>query len=65
MSALTDLTIASACAGLEGREFSARELTEAHIAAAEAARELNHAGVRNLRPGAGARGRGGQAPGSG
>ena len=41
MSALTDLTIASACAGLEGREFSARELTEAHIAAAEAARELN------------------------
>jgi len=41
MSALTDLTITSARAGLDAREFSARELTEAHIAAAEAARELN------------------------
>ena len=41
MSALTDLTIAAARAGLNAREFSARELTEAHIQAAEAARELN------------------------
>ncbi|MEC9454148.1 MAG: Asp-tRNA(Asn)/Glu-tRNA(Gln) amidotransferase subunit GatA [Pseudomonadota bacterium] len=41
MSALTDLTIAAARAGLEACEFSARELTEAHIQAAEAARELN------------------------
>ena len=41
MSALTDLTIAAARDGLEAREFSARELTEAHIQAAEAARELN------------------------
>ena len=41
MSALTDLTIAAARAGLDAREFSARELTEAHIQAAEAARELN------------------------
>ncbi|MFP6689846.1 MAG: Asp-tRNA(Asn)/Glu-tRNA(Gln) amidotransferase subunit GatA [Alphaproteobacteria bacterium] len=41
MSALTDLTIAAARAGLEAREFSARELTEAHIQAAEAVRELN------------------------
>ena len=41
MSVLTDLTIAAARAGLEAREFSARDLTDAHIAAAEAARELN------------------------
>ena len=41
MSALTDLTIAAARAGLDAREFSARELTEAHIQAAEAARKLN------------------------
>ncbi len=41
MSVLTDLTIAAACAGLEARAFSARELTDAHIAAAEDARELN------------------------
>ncbi len=41
MSALTDLTIASARAGLDKGEFSARELTEAHIAACETARELN------------------------
>jgi len=41
MSVLTDLTIAAARAGLDAREFSARELTDAHIAAAEAARELN------------------------
>ena len=41
MSTLTDLTIAGARAGLEKGEFSARELTDAHIAAAEGARELN------------------------
>ncbi|MBT3628858.1 MAG: Asp-tRNA(Asn)/Glu-tRNA(Gln) amidotransferase subunit GatA [Rhodospirillaceae bacterium] len=41
MSALTDLTIAGARAALEKRECSARELAEAHIAAAEAARHLN------------------------
>ena len=41
MAALTDLTIAEARAGLEARQFSARELTEAHIAAMERARPLN------------------------
>ena len=41
MSALIDMTIASARAGLDARDFSARELTDAHIQAAEAARELN------------------------
>jgi aspartyl-tRNA(Asn)/glutamyl-tRNA(Gln) amidotransferase subunit A len=41
MSGLTDLTIAGARAGLDAREFSARELTDAHVEAAEAARELN------------------------
>ena len=41
MSALTRLTIAEACAGLAAREFSARELTDAHIAAVEGARDLN------------------------
>ncbi len=41
MSVLTDLTITAARAGLDMREFSARDLTNAHIAAAEAARELN------------------------
>jgi aspartyl-tRNA(Asn)/glutamyl-tRNA(Gln) amidotransferase subunit A len=40
-SALTDLTLAEACAGLAVRQFSARELTEAYIAAMEAARPLN------------------------
>ncbi len=38
---LTDLTIAAMQAGLRGRDFSARELAEAHIAAVEAARPLN------------------------
>jgi aspartyl-tRNA(Asn)/glutamyl-tRNA(Gln) amidotransferase subunit A len=38
---LTDLTIASAREGLAARRFSARELTEAHIKACEAARSLN------------------------
>jgi aspartyl-tRNA(Asn)/glutamyl-tRNA(Gln) amidotransferase subunit A len=41
MSALTQLTIAEARAGLRGRQFSARELAEAHIAAVAAARPLN------------------------
>ena len=38
---LTDLTIAAMQAGLRAREFSARELADAHIAAVEAARPLN------------------------
>jgi aspartyl-tRNA(Asn)/glutamyl-tRNA(Gln) amidotransferase subunit A len=41
MAALTDLTIAEARDGLANKEYSARELTEAHIAAVEAARDLN------------------------
>ena len=41
MSALTDLTIAGARAALDKGEFSARELTEAHIEACESARHLN------------------------
>jgi len=41
MTNLTDLTIADARDGLAAREFSARELAEAHIAAIEGARELN------------------------
>jgi len=41
MAALTDLTIAGAREGLRKKEFSARELAEAHIAAVEAARPLN------------------------
>ena len=41
MSALTALTIADARARLAAREISARELTEAHIAAMEAGRGLN------------------------
>jgi aspartyl-tRNA(Asn)/glutamyl-tRNA(Gln) amidotransferase subunit A len=41
MSALTQLTIAEARAGLRGRQFSARELAEEHIAAVAAARPLN------------------------
>lgn len=41
MSALTGLTIAGARAGLNAGDFSARELTEAHITACEEARELN------------------------
>jgi aspartyl-tRNA(Asn)/glutamyl-tRNA(Gln) amidotransferase subunit A len=40
-SGLTALTLAGARAGLRAREFSARELTLAHIAAMEAARPLN------------------------
>ena len=41
MTALTDLTIAEARAGLRAREFSAREMALAHIGAIEAARPLN------------------------
>ncbi|MGE0259167.1 MAG: Asp-tRNA(Asn)/Glu-tRNA(Gln) amidotransferase subunit GatA [Alphaproteobacteria bacterium] len=41
MTAYTDLTLAEARAGLRTKSFSARELTEAHIAAMEAARPLN------------------------
>jgi aspartyl-tRNA(Asn)/glutamyl-tRNA(Gln) amidotransferase subunit A len=38
---LTDLTIAEARDGLASGDFTARELTEAHIGAVEAARPLN------------------------
>ena len=41
MSALTDLTLSGAREGLTKKEFSARELTDAHIAASEAARDMN------------------------
>jgi len=41
MVAFTDLTVADAREGLAKKEFSSRELTEAHIAAVEAARDLN------------------------
>ena len=41
MTALTDLTLAAMLGGLRDKSFSARELTEAHIIAVEAARELN------------------------
>ena len=41
MASLTDLTLAEAREKLVSREISSRELTEAHIAAIEDARELN------------------------
>jgi aspartyl-tRNA(Asn)/glutamyl-tRNA(Gln) amidotransferase subunit A len=41
MSELTRLTLAAARQGLSAREFSARELALAHLAAIEAARRLN------------------------
>jgi aspartyl-tRNA(Asn)/glutamyl-tRNA(Gln) amidotransferase subunit A len=41
VSALTDLTLTEARAGLRAKAFSARELTQAHIAAMEVARPLN------------------------
>ncbi len=41
MTALTELTMAAARDGLARKDFSARELAEAHIAAVEAARPLN------------------------
>ncbi|MFQ5783848.1 MAG: Asp-tRNA(Asn)/Glu-tRNA(Gln) amidotransferase subunit GatA, partial [Alphaproteobacteria bacterium] len=40
-AALTGLTLAEARDGLDARDFSARELAEAHVAAIEAARDLN------------------------
>lgn len=41
MTELTDLTIASALHGLKNKDFSAVELTQAHINAVESARHLN------------------------
>ncbi len=41
MTSLTDLTIAQARDGLAAKKFSAREMAEAHVAAVEAARNLN------------------------
>ncbi len=41
MAALTELTIAEALDGMARGEFSAAELTEAHVTAVEAARPLN------------------------
>ena len=41
MSTLTDLTIAEALEGLEKKDFSSAELTQAHVEAAEATRSLN------------------------
>ena len=41
MSELTSLTLKAALEGLKGKQFSAVELTRAHVAAVEAARPLN------------------------
>lgn len=41
MTDLTDLTIAGALKGLKAKEFSATELTQAHLSAMEKARNLN------------------------
>ncbi len=41
MSDLTSLTLAQACEFLRKREFSAVELTKAHVAEVAAARALN------------------------
>jgi aspartyl-tRNA(Asn)/glutamyl-tRNA(Gln) amidotransferase subunit A len=41
MTQLTHLTLAEALKGLEKKDFSAKEITEAHISAVEAARHLN------------------------
>jgi len=41
MTALTDLTIAGALDGLAKKQFSSKELTQAHVKAVEAARNLN------------------------
>ncbi len=41
MTALTDLTIAGALDGLAKKQFSSKELTQAHVKAVEAARTLN------------------------
>ncbi|MFD0987154.1 Asp-tRNA(Asn)/Glu-tRNA(Gln) amidotransferase subunit GatA [Methyloligella solikamskensis] len=45
MSELTNLTIAAARAGLDKKEFSAKELAEAHVSAIEAANEALNAYV--------------------
>ena len=41
MAALTDLSLAAMRAGLQAKEFTARELVTAHVEAVEAARPLN------------------------
>ncbi len=41
MTELTNLTIATALEGLKNKDFTATELTQAHIAAVESARDLN------------------------
>ena len=41
MSEFTDLTVAESLQRLANKEISSRELTEAHIAAVEAARDVN------------------------
>jgi aspartyl-tRNA(Asn)/glutamyl-tRNA(Gln) amidotransferase subunit A len=41
MTDLTDLTLEDARKGLDDREFSARDLTNAYLGAVEAARSLN------------------------
>jgi aspartyl-tRNA(Asn)/glutamyl-tRNA(Gln) amidotransferase subunit A len=41
MAALSDLSLAAMRAGLKAKQFSARELVSAHVAAMEAARPLN------------------------
>ena len=41
MVALTDLTLAAMKAGLAAKDFTARELVQAHVAAVEGARALN------------------------
>ena len=41
MAALTDLTVAAALDGLDRGDFTARELTDAHLAAMASARDLN------------------------
>ncbi len=41
MTDLTDLTIADALHGLKSKEFSATELTQAHVAAMQSAKHLN------------------------
>ena len=41
MAALTDLTLAGMKAGLAAKQFTARELVQAHVTAVEEARVLN------------------------
>ena len=57
---LTDLTIAAARDGLRARQFTARELTEAHLAAIDALNPRLNAFITvtgEARAGAGRRGR--------